>query len=38
MSLKDDILNFKENIPDRIRQMIKSEKERLEKSGSRNSG
>ena len=33
MSLKDEILKFKENIPDRIREMIKSEKERLESSG-----
>jgi hypothetical protein len=29
MNLKDDILKFKEDIPDRIRGMIKSELKRL---------
>lgn len=33
MSLKDELLKIKENAPDRIREMIKSEKERLESSG-----
>jgi hypothetical protein len=33
MSLKDDLLKIKENAPEPIQQMIKSEKERLESSG-----
>ena len=33
MSLKDDIFKFRENIPVRIREMIKTEKEHLESSG-----
>lgn len=33
MSLKDDILKLKENIPEPIHEMIKFEKERLVSSG-----
>lgn len=33
MSLKEEILKFKKDIPEQIQKMIKSEKERLEGSG-----